>query len=151
MSKSKKEVPGKHGKFVRVEGENFDIILNILIGIRRSLGNLVKIPGQKLDEWQYVRKCSSESDWIRNGNHAEGKRSVNFFRFDDYAPMVFQKMRERFKISEDEYMHSLGPEQILKSFLTNNFDTLYELCSSGQSGSLFYYTKDKNYLIKTIP
>ena len=65
--------------------------------------------------------------------------------------MVFQKMRERFKISEEEYMKSLGPEQILKSFLTNNFETLYELCSSGQSGSLFYYTKDKNYLIKTIP
>ena len=48
-------------------------------------------------------------------------------------------------------MKSLGPEQILNSFLTNNFDTLYELCSSGQSGSLFYYTKDKKYMMKTIP
>ena len=48
-------------------------------------------------------------------------------------------------------MRSLGPEQILNSFLTQNFDTLYELCSSGQSGSLFYYTKDKRYMIKTIP
>jgi 1-phosphatidylinositol-4-phosphate 5-kinase len=28
---------------------------------------------------------------------------------------------------------------------------LYELCSSGKSGSLFYYTKDRNYLIKTMP
>lgn len=30
-------------------------------------------------------------------------------------------------------------------------ETLYELCSSGQSGSLFYYTKDRNYLLKTLP
>ena len=28
---------------------------------------------------------------------------------------------------------------------------LYELCSSGQSGSLFYYTKNKKYMLKTIP
>jgi len=48
-------------------------------------------------------------------------------------------------------MKSLGPEQILNSFWTNNFDTLYELCSSGRSGSLFYYTKDRNYMLKTLP
>ena len=48
-------------------------------------------------------------------------------------------------------MRSLGPEQILNSFWTNNFDTLYELCSSGQSGALFYYTKDRRYMLKTIP
>ena len=37
--------PNKGGKFVRVEGENFDVILNILIGIRRSLNNLTELPG----------------------------------------------------------------------------------------------------------
>lgn len=30
-------------------------------------------------------------------------------------------------------------------------ETLYELCSSGKSGALFYFTKDKKYLLKTIP
>jgi Phosphatidylinositol-4-phosphate 5-Kinase len=30
-------------------------------------------------------------------------------------------------------------------------ETLYELCSSGQSGALFYYTKDRKYLLKTVP
>lgn len=48
-------------------------------------------------------------------------------------------------------MKSLGPEQILNSFWTNNFETLYELCSSGKSGSLFYFTKDRKYMMKTIP
>lgn len=65
--------------------------------------------------------------------------------------MVFKKIRERFDITEQDYMQSLGPEQVLAAFLNNNFDYLYELCSSGKSGSLFYYTKDKNYLIKQIP
>ena len=79
----------KKGKYVRVESDKFDIILNILIGIRRSLGNLVSIPGQKLSDWQYEKKLSMESDWVRNGRSAEGKKSVNSFKFDDYAPMVF--------------------------------------------------------------
>ena len=48
-------------------------------------------------------------------------------------------------------MQSLGPEQILNSFWNNNYDTLFELCSSGKSGSLFYYTFDKKYMLKTIP
>ena len=65
--------------------------------------------------------------------------------------MVFKKIRERFGITENDYMQSLGPEQVLAAFMTNNFEFMYELCSSGKSGSLFYYTKDKNYLIKQIP
>ena len=73
------------------------------------------------------------------------------FKFSDYAPLAFAKLRERFGIPEDDYIESLGPDQILKSFLTNNFEGLYELCSSGQSGSLFYYTKNKKYMLKTIP
>jgi 1-phosphatidylinositol-4-phosphate 5-kinase len=54
-------------------------------------------------------------------------------------------------IKEEDYIKSLGPEQILNSIWNQNYDTLYELCSSGQSGSLFYYTSDKKYMIKTIP
>ena len=114
---------------MRIEGEKFDIILNILIGIRRSLSTIVRLPGQELSDWQYKKKMSTESDWV--DQNMESKARVRSFVFTDYAPMVFAKLRERFRISEDDYLSSLGPEQILKSFLTNNFDMLYELCSSG--------------------
>lgn len=48
-------------------------------------------------------------------------------------------------------MKSLGPNQLINSIMSNDNQTLYELCSSGQSGSLFYYTKDRRYMMKTIP
>ena len=149
MAKSKNQM-GKGGKFVRIEGEKFDIILNILVGIRRALSSVVRLPGQELTEYQYRKKMSTESDWI-DQTKLESKARVRSFKFTDYAPMVFAKLRERFRISENDYLNSLGPEQIIKSFLTSNFDILYELCSSGQSGSLFYYTKNKKYMLKTIP
>jgi len=142
---------GKGGKFVRIEGAKFDIILNILIGIRRSLSTVVRLPGQQLTDQQYRKKMSVKSDWVDQTSSQSAKGRVSQFKFVDYAPMVFAKLRERFRISESDYLSSLGPEQILKSFLTNNFEMLYELCSSGQSGSLFYYTKNKKYMLKTIP
>lgn len=152
LLKSKSAAEGKGGNFVRIEGAKFDIILNILIGIRRSLSTLVRLPGLELTDWQFEKKMSSESDWIDQGMQSREQRGkVSSFKFIDYAPMVFAKLRERFKIPEDDYIASLGPEQILKSFMTNNFEMLYELCSSGQSGSLFYYTKNKKYMLKTIP
>ena len=45
---------------------------------------------------------------------------------------------------------ALGPDSILNCFWTNNYQALYELCSSGKSGSLFYYTEDQKFMLKTI-
>jgi hypothetical protein len=41
---------GAGGKFVRMESHNFDLVMNILIGIRRSISNLVEIPGKAIDD-----------------------------------------------------------------------------------------------------
>mmetsp|Transcript_22526 Transcript_22526/g.21674 ORF Transcript_22526/g.21674 Transcript_22526/m.21674 type:complete len:190 (+) Transcript_22526:2018-2587(+) len=54
------------------------------------------------------------------------------------------------EISDEDYLVSLGPDAILNCFWTNNYSSLYELCSSGKSGSLFYYTEDQKYMLKTI-
>jgi hypothetical protein len=47
-----------------MESHNFDIILNILIGIRRSLSNISEIAIKKLDDYQFRKKLSSEIDWV---------------------------------------------------------------------------------------
>jgi Phosphatidylinositol-4-phosphate 5-Kinase len=38
----------------------------------------------------------------------------------------------------------------MESKKMNTTETLYELCSSGRSGALFYYTKDRKYMLKSI-
>lgn len=138
---------GTSGNFVTMNSESFDIILNILIGIRRCLGNLSDgLPNTRLDNWQFQKVLCMESDWM-----SSSARKPTLFRFYDYAPVVFQKIRSLSGIKEDDYARSIGPEQIINSLWTNNMETLYELCSSGKSGALFYFTKDKKYLLKTIP
>lgn len=144
---SSEEELGKSGQFVNMQSESFEIILNILIGIRRTLGNIQEELGvSELNSWQYQKKMAMESDWVSSKN-----KEPTLFKFVDYAPLVFLKVRSLSGIKEEDYQKSLGPEQVLNSLWTNNLETLYELCSSGKSGSLFYFTKDRKYMIKTLP
>jgi len=39
------------GKFIQTQSGSFDIIMNVLIGIKRSLSNLVEIPQLGLSQW----------------------------------------------------------------------------------------------------
>ena len=79
------------------------------------------------------------------------KEIVQTYDFWDYAPLLFQRLRMLNGIKEEDYKNSLGPDQILSGFFNNNFDSLYELGSPGKSGSMFYFTRDLKYMLKTIP
>lgn len=48
------------------------------------------------------------------------------------------------------YIESLGPNNIYNYIWTNNFKTFTSLVSSGKSGSLFYYSLDGKFMLKTI-
>jgi len=54
----------KGGKFVKFDSQNFDIIVNILIGIRKSLSNITNIPGKELSDHEYHKRLSSQNDWM---------------------------------------------------------------------------------------
>jgi 1-phosphatidylinositol-4-phosphate 5-kinase len=64
--------------------------------------------------------------------------------------MVFQRIRSRFGINQDDYLRSVGPEQLLGNMILGNLSSLSELSSEGKSGSFFYYTADGKYMMKTI-
>jgi 1-phosphatidylinositol-4-phosphate 5-kinase len=71
--------------------------------------------------------------------------------FVDYAPHAFSNIRKKFNISNDFYMLSLGPEQVLGNLLMGNMSTLSEKVSDGKSGSFFFFSHDSRFLVKTIP
>jgi 1-phosphatidylinositol-4-phosphate 5-kinase len=61
------------------------------------------------------------------------------FKFKDYAPWVFRRLRELFRLDPADYLMSLTSKYILS-----------ELGSPGKSGSFFYFSRDYKYIIKTI-
>lgn len=61
------------------------------------------------------------------------------FKFKDYAPWVFRRLRATFQLDPADYLMSLTSKYILS-----------ELGSPGKSGSFFYFSRDYKYIIKTI-
>lgn len=82
-------------------------------------------------------------------------RSTNFdskkaYLIKDYAPSIFLRIRRKYRVSNQEYARSVGPENLIGNMVLGRLNSLTELGSSGKSGSFFYYTHDCNYMIKTI-
>lgn len=61
------------------------------------------------------------------------------FKFKDYAPFIFRRIRELFHLDPSEYLLSLTGKYLLS-----------EVATAGKSGSFFYYSRDYRFIIKTI-
>lgn len=61
------------------------------------------------------------------------------FKFKDYSPWVFRHLRELFQLDPADYLMSLTSKYIVS-----------QLSSPGKSGSLFYFSRDYRFIIKTI-
>jgi 1-phosphatidylinositol-4-phosphate 5-kinase len=48
-------------------------------------------------------------------------------------------------------MLSFSPQKIVSAFFTSNYDNFYQVGSTGKSGSLFFFTPDRKYMVKTLP
>ena len=71
-------------------------------------------------------------------------------KFYDEAPKVFSNIRRLYGIDNDSYLKSLGPENFLGNLILVKNRSLRELCSSGKSGSFFYFSYDSRFVLKTI-
>jgi len=55
---------GGGGGFVNMQKESYDMVLNVLLGIRRALADLSNVIPQKLDQHQYEKRLCMETDWM---------------------------------------------------------------------------------------
>ncbi|PFH38726.1 hypothetical protein BESB_010680 [Besnoitia besnoiti] len=150
-SNSSRYPGGQKGLAVHFGHENWDTVINIMVGIRLAAGRASSEPRRAIERYDFVMK-EKFSILPNTGmvDRANGRKSLCAVRFVDYAPMVFRRLRERFQISSETYVRSVGPEQLLGNLLLGNLSSLSELVSEGRSGALFYYTADGKFMIKTI-
>lgn len=71
-------------------------------------------------------------------------------KFYDYSPYVFANIRMSLGVTYEKYMDSLGPEILTKNLIRGQFASLEALSSEGKSGSIFFYSFDGQFLLKTI-
>ena len=119
LKKQTKSDAGGGAKSVAMGSENFDLALNILVGIRRCLSDLVDSLPSNLTAWQYQKKLTMESEWL-----SSTKQTKSLFKFTDYAPIVFLSIRHQFQINGEDYIKSVGPEQIMNSLWKHDTEKL---------------------------
>ena len=134
---------------------NLKTVINIMIGIKSAVSKIGEIPIKTLDlKVPYLFPVDNlgvyeeMNRFIYEQNNYDG---VIKCRFYDYAPKIFYNLRSLYNISNDDYLKSLGPENFLCNLIITKNKSLKEICSSGKSGSFFYYSYDSKYLMKTIP
>eukprot|EP00931_Biecheleriopsis_adriatica_P059446 TRINITY_DN35567_c0_g2_i1.p1 TRINITY_DN35567_c0_g2~~TRINITY_DN35567_c0_g2_i1.p1 ORF type:complete len:894 (+),score=178.44 TRINITY_DN35567_c0_g2_i1:242-2683(+) len=141
----------KKGLAVHFGHENWNLVLSMMIGIRMGLGRTANEPLRELQPVDYgMKEKFSILPRLANIFDSEVSKSIQITRFIDYAPMVFQRIRSSFGILDDEYVRSVGPEQLLGNMVLGNLSSLSELSSEGKSGAFFYYTADGKYMMKTV-
>lgn len=114
---------------------NFVLMYDMLTGIRHAVSVCQAKPNRplSLEDFRYARTYNFLPQ------AAEMTPSRYEFRFKDYCPWVFRGLREAFRIDAADYLVSLTGKYVLS-----------EIGSPGKSGSLFYFSQDFRYIIKTI-
>ena len=126
---------------------NLELVVNLMMGIKHSVsrvgtaGTNIFYPIENEEIYGEVNRFKYEQ------NNFDKVIECKFY---DFAPKIFYNLRIMYGISNEDYLKSLGPENFLGNLIITKNKSLRELCSSGKSGSFFYFSYDSKYLLKTI-
>lgn len=128
----------KPGQMISKGHKHYDLMLNLQLGIRYSVGKHASIV-RDLKPSDFEPR---EKFWTRfptEGSKITPPHPSAEFRWKDYCPVVFRQLRELFQVDPADYMLAICGN-----------DALRELSSPGKSGSFFYLTQDDRFMIKTV-
>jgi len=79
-----------------------------------------------------------------------GKKKEEVFILKEFAGIIFNNIRLYLGYDKDDFISSISPQDFITELMISNQTIFEELCSTGKSGSLFYYTRDGKFIVKTI-
>ncbi|CAN1259870.1 Phosphatidylinositol 4-phosphate 5-kinase 4 [Linum perenne] len=129
----------RQGETISKGHKNYELMLNLQLGIRHSVGRPGPAASLDLKASAFDPK---EKIWTRfppEGSKHTPPHGSSEFKWKDYCPLVFRSLRKLFKVDAADYMLSICGDEALR-----------ELSSPGKSGSFFYLTNDDRYMIKTM-
>jgi len=141
--------------------KNWDLVINVMKGIQMAVSRSAAEASRPLNVFDFsVKEKYTLVAGSKIGKHSSAKgfgqkdvdsdRSGRSCRFVDYAPVVYCKLREHFGIKNEDYVHSIGPGNMLSNLMLGSLSSLAELGSEGKSGSFFYFTSDGQFMVKTV-
>eukprot|EP00511_Aplanochytrium_stocchinoi_P010970 CAMPEP_0204873176 /NCGR_PEP_ID=MMETSP1348-20121228/39927_1 /ASSEMBLY_ACC=CAM_ASM_000700 /TAXON_ID=215587 /ORGANISM="Aplanochytrium stocchinoi, Strain GSBS06" /LENGTH=853 /DNA_ID=CAMNT_0052028369 /DNA_START=186 /DNA_END=2747 /DNA_ORIENTATION=+ len=137
--------------------KNWDLVINVMKGIQMAVGRCSAEAMRPISVFDFgVKEKYTLIAGQKMHKNTRGHTSKDIdldsrsCRFVDYAPFVFNKLREHFGIRNEDYVHSIGPGNMISNLMLGSLSSLSEQGSDGKSGSFFYITSDGLYMVKTL-
>ena len=116
--------------------ETNQLMGSIQLGIQASVGMLAKYPDRDLLMQDFMKVETTQ--FSKHGSKQTPAHPYADFTFRTYAPVAFRYFRDLFGIQPDDFMMSICNEP------------MRELSNPGASGSIFYLTRDDEFILKTV-
>ena len=141
----KKVTPAKK-KIIRASDQSFKLLLNMIMGIQIAVQS---IPNFHIKNNEDLSKYMTNMLYsIQTINF--GKKKEEVFILKEFAGIIFNNIRLYLGYDKDDFISSISPQDFITELMISNQTIFEELCSTGKSGSLFYYTRDGKFIVKTI-
>ena len=136
-SRSQKVRRVRHGETIYKGHGSYDLMLQLRVGIRWSVSSVQDHVHRPLQPENFA--MTLKQVFPRAGSSKTPPHFAREFKWKEYRPEVFRKLRTRWEVDPADFMLSLCGDQALR-----------ELSSPGKSGSVFYLSHDDRFIIKTM-
>ena len=123
--------PVAKGSTVFFGHKNWDLVLNVMKGIQLTVSRCYA-ENREINAIDYAFK--EKYTLLAGATHAvthnqdmddiDLDTSGRSCRFIDYAPFVFQNLREHFGIKNEQYVHSIGPGNMLSNLMLGEYSNI---------------------------
>ena len=129
---------------LKTSDDNFKILLNTIMGIQIAVESSPDI-SEVQNIHQYLHSMTYS---IQTSNISKNKQES--FMIKEYAGVVFNNIRRLFGYDKESFVQSISPQVFITEIIISNTTSIEEFFNTGSSGSLFYYTRDGKFILKTI-
>ena len=141
-----KDKTKKQQNIIRTSDQSFKLLLNMIMGIQIAVQS---IPNFHIKAQENLNKYLTNMLYsIQTINFDKKKEEV--FILKEFAGIIFNNIRVYLGFDKDDFISSISPQDFITELMISNQTIFEELCSTGKSGSLFYYTRDGKFIVKTI-
>ena len=133
-------------KIIKAPDQSFKILLNMIMGIQIAVQSS---PNYKIDDNEDLSKYLNSMLYSVQTINFSIKKQETFF-LKEYAGIIFNNIRRHLGFDKDSFISSISPQEFITELMISSQTIFEELISTGKSGSLFYYTRDGQFIVKTI-
>ena len=141
----RKIVPVKK-KIIGASEKSFEILFNMIMGIQIAVQ---AVPNFRITSREEINKYLTKMLYSVQSVYL-GKGQEESYLLKEFGGVIFNNLRIYLGINKENFIKSISPQDFITELMISSQTLFEELCSTGSSGSLLYYTRDGEFIVKTI-